>query len=98
MIFADIESTIAALRAKHRHLSILRPTVDRIVVWIAEEEVPRYVGRRRHPHRSFDEEKPARKFFEPGAGRNDPIERRIDFLNLRRNKLRMTDLIRFIEI
>ena len=76
-VFADVHAAVAALGHEDRQLPVLRPTVDQVVVGIAEEKIAVGVLGARHPDGPFGKQESSSKFLDLRAGRNDLIQRRI---------------------
>src|SRR5262245_39564157 len=98
MIFAHVDTGVAAFRAEDRDLSFLRPAVDRIIVRVTEEQISRCIGRGRDPHGSLSEEKATSEFFEFGVRRHNRIQIRIYLDDLGCHELRRTDVIPLVEV
>src|SRR5208282_4153160 len=71
--FTDVHSTVAALGHEDRQLPVLRPTVDQIVVGIAEKKIPVGVLGAWHPDGTFGKQESSSKFLDLGAGWNNLI-------------------------
>ena len=73
IIFTDVQAAVAALRHKNGELSVLGPTIDQVVVGIAEKKVAVGFFRVRDPYRSFGKQKPSSQFLDLCSGRNDLV-------------------------
>src|SRR5947209_13046671 len=63
-IFANIHAAIAGLRHENGKLAILRPTINNIVVGVAEQKIAIAVLGARDPDRTFREKKSSCKFLD----------------------------------
>ncbi len=84
-VLADVHSAVAALRHEDRQLSVLCPTVDQVVVRIAEKKIAVAFLGARYPDRPLGKQESSSKFLDLGAGRNDLVKRRILPGDLRRS-------------
>src|SRR5215471_16719508 len=75
-IFPDVEACVAAVRPVNRYLPIRTPPIYKVVVRIAEEQIPAFAV----PYGPFRELEAGGKPLNHCARRQDGIERRV-FLN-----------------
>jgi sugar lactone lactonase YvrE len=61
------EKKVVALCSIYRKLSVWRPTVDDVVIRIAEKQVTLRFCRSGNPHRPLGEQKSSRQFFNLGG-------------------------------
>src|SRR5271165_465231 len=74
-VFANVHAAIAGLCHENRHLTVLSPTVDEVIVGIAEEKVAVGFFRARHPDRALREQESSGEFLDLRARWNDVIQR-----------------------
>src|SRR5947209_4125381 len=69
MVLTYVDIGVAAFRAKDRDLAIWCETIDRVGVWVAEQQIA--IGM---PDRSFRELEPRRDALDRSAWRDDGIQ------------------------
>src|SRR6266481_5175881 len=84
-IFANVHPTVAAFGHEDRKLSVLCPTVNQVVVGIAEEKIAVGVVRARHPDRPLGKQESSGKFLDLRSGWNDLVQCRVLPGDLRRS-------------